>query len=115
MAVKISFSRSCPAELVRNLKRTAAKPTPQPVTVAYSAVEAPTSSLLTGTRRNPWLRLRLRLRSWDPDWSRVASAVWLMTSPDGWPGPEVRVDGLMCSRFLDRVRGRDQVFASGGE
>ena len=41
MALKISLSRSCPAVLVRNLNRTAANPTPQPVTVAYSAVVAP--------------------------------------------------------------------------
>ncbi len=45
MALKISLSRSCPAVLVRNLNRTAANPTPHPVTVAYSAVVAPISSL----------------------------------------------------------------------
>ena len=44
MALKISLSSAWPASLVRNLNSTAAKPTPTPVTVAYSAVVAPRSS-----------------------------------------------------------------------
>ena len=62
MALKISFSRSCPAELVRNLNRTAANPTPQPVTVAYSAVVAPISSLISTLGRPVLVLGRGRVR-----------------------------------------------------
>src|SRR5680860_536134 len=63
MALKMSFRSCWPPSLVRNLKSTAAKPTPHPVTVAYSAVVAPASSRMT------------------------ANDVFCMTSPDCWPGP----------------------------
>src|SRR6476469_4954857 len=91
MALNIIEMSSWPAELVRNLKRTAAKPTPQPVTVAYSAVDAPTSSRTTD------------------------SEVCCMAAPDGCPGPAARgwiADG---QTVLDSGPGGHDEFENGGQ
>src|SRR4051812_19739004 len=92
-------SSSCwPIPLVRNLKSSAAKPTPQPVTVAYSAVEAPASSrTMTESSRTR------------------ASVVLCMSSPDCRPLPFGRGEfpcALEDSRSLARLRPE---FRDGGQ